>query len=238
MPLTKRIIPCLDIDNNRVVKGKQFVGLADAGDPLFLAEHYNQQDADELVFLDITATHQKRKAVYSLMEKVSRKLFIPLTIGGGMSSQHDIRDALNAGADKVAINSAAITNPDIVEECCQLFGSQCIVLSVDAKRTGSACNVVTHGGRTATGIDAVDWCVKNTGPGKCGEILLTSIDRDGSNDGFDVSLLKAVSEACSVPLIASGGAGSLEHLYQAISIGGSDAVLAASIFHYGTHSIH
>ena len=239
MSLAKRIIPCLDVDAGRVVKGVQFVGIRDAGDPVEIAKRYNQEGADELVFLDITASHEERETMEHVVEEVASEVFIPLTVGGGIREKADIRRMLNAGADKVAINTAAVFNPEFVREAAESFGSQCIVVAIDAKRVSedpSKWEIFTHGGRKPTGIDAVEWAKKMVDLG-AGEILLTSMDRDGTRDGFDLALTRAVSEAVSVPVIASGGVGNLEHLADGVQQGKADAVLAASIFHFGEHTV-
>lgn len=239
MSLAKRIIPCLDVDAGRVVKGVQFVGIRDAGDPVEVAKRYNQEGADELVFLDITASHEERETMEHVVEEVASEVFIPLTVGGGIREKADIRRMLNAGADKVAINTAAVFNPDFVREAAESFGSQCIVVAIDAKQVSEdplKWEIFTHGGRKPTGIDAVAWAAKMVDLG-AGEILLTSMDRDGTRDGFDLALTRAVSEAVSVPVIASGGVGNLEHLADGVQQGKADAVLAASIFHFGEYSV-
>tara|TARA_Y100000590_G_C15677164_1_gene998483 strand:+ start:70 stop:825 length:756 start_codon:yes stop_codon:yes gene_type:complete len=233
---TKRIIPCLDIDKGRVVKGKSFVNLKDAGDPKTLSKFYNEQGADELVFLDITASHEKRKTIIDVVEKVSSEVFIPLTVGGGIRNIQNISELLDAGADKVSINTAAIENPDLIKDSSSKFGSQCIVVAIDAKKVQSGWNVFTYGGRNDTGINAIEWAQKCVDFG-AGEILLTSMDMDGNKKGYDVKLLNEVSSKVSVPVIASGGAGRIEDLHDAIVLGLSDAVLAATIFHYGEISI-
>ncbi len=233
---TKRIIPCLDIDKGRVVKGKSFINLKDAGDPKTLSKFYNEQGADELVFLDITASHENRKTIINVVEKVSSEVFIPLTVGGGIRNIGNISELLYAGADKVSINTAAIENPDLIRDSSNKFGSQCIVVAIDAKKIKSGWNVFTYGGRNDTGIDVIEWAKKCVDYG-AGEILLTSMDMDGNKKGYDVELLNEVSSKVSVPVIASGGAGKIEDLYDAIVLGLSDAVLAASIFHYGEISI-
>ncbi|MEC9451531.1 MAG: imidazole glycerol phosphate synthase subunit HisF [Chloroflexota bacterium] len=233
---TKRIIPCLDIDKGRVVKGKSFVNLKDAGDPKTLSKFYNEQGADELVFLDITASHEKRKTIIDVVEKVSSEVFIPLTVGGGIRNIQNISELLDAGADKVSINTAAIENPDLIKDSSSKFGSQCIVVAIDAKKVHSGWNVFTYGGRNDTGINAIEWAQKCVDFG-AGEILLTSMDMDGNKKGYDVKLLNEVSSKVSVPVIASGGAGRIEDLHDAIVLGLSDAVLAATIFHYGEISI-
>ncbi len=237
--LAKRVIPCLDVDAGRVVKGIQFVDIQDAGDPVEVAKRYNAEGADEITFLDITASHEDRETIVHVVEDVAAQVFIPLTVGGGIRTIDDIRRMLNAGADKVSINTAAVTNPKIVREAAQKFGSQCIVVAVDARRTGSEPDrweIYTHGGRKPTGIDAIDWCVKMSELG-AGEILLTSMDRDGTRDGFDLALTRAVADATPIPVIASGGVGTLEHLAEGVSAGHADAVLAASIFHFQHHTI-
>lgn len=235
--LTKRIIPCLDVKDGRVVKGVKFVELQDAGDPVENAKFYDEQGADELTFLDITASFEKRKIILKVVERTADEVFMPLTVGGGIRDLMDIRDLLNAGADKVSINTAAVGNSDVIRRAAERFGSQCIVLAIDAKRRSpSGWEVYTHGGRTPTGIDAVEWAKKGENLG-AGEILLTSMDRDGTKDGYDLELTRAISETVGIPVIASGGAGNLEHLYQALAQGSADAVLAASIFHYREYSI-
>jgi cyclase len=237
--LAKRIIPCLDVTAGRVVKGVNFVELRDAGDPVEIAARYNEQGADELTFLDITATSDERDLMLSIVEAVASQVFIPLTVGGGVRSVADVRRLLNAGADKVSFNSAAVANPEVVREAAAKYGAQCIVVAIDAKRrSGDApgWEVYTHGGRRNTGLDAVAWARRVAELG-AGEILLTSMDRDGTRSGFDLALTRAVADAVPVPVIASGGVGSLEHLSEGIRIGGADAVLAASIFHYGEFSV-
>jgi cyclase len=241
MGLAKRIIPCLDVDNGRVVKGVNFVDIRDAGDPVEIAKRYNLQGADEITFLDITATHQGRDTTVHTVEKIAAEVFIPLTVGGGIRRVEDIRAMLNAGADKVGINSAAIHNPDFVTEAAERFGSQCIVVAIDAKQVSAAgealrWEIYTHGGRKPTGIDAVEWAIRMAANG-AGEFLLTSMDRDGTKNGFDLALTRAISDAVSVPVIASGGVGELEHLVDGVTKGGADAVLAASIFHFGTYTV-
>lgn len=244
MPLAKRIIPCLDVENGRVVKGVQFVDIRDAGDPVEVARRYNEQGADEITFLDITASHEGRDTTVKTVERMASEVFIPLTVGGGIREITDIRRMLNAGADKVSINTAAIFNPEFVREAAEKFGSQCIVVAIDAKQVawadkGDKANkweIFTHGGRKPTGIDAVEWAVKMTDYG-AGEILLTSMDQDGVKKGFDLGLTRAVSDAVSVPVIASGGVGNLQHLVDGIKEGHAEAVLAASIFHFGEYSI-
>jgi cyclase len=234
--LSKRIIPCLDIDNGRVVKGTNFVNIRDAGDPSKLATFYNEEGADELVFLDITATHEKRKTLVDVVKKVSSKVFIPLTVGGGIREVEDMKIMLEAGADKVSINSSAISNPKLITQCSKEFGTQCVVSAIDVKKIETKWIVFTHGGRKSTNIDVMEW-VKVVEENGAGEILLTSMDKDGSYDGYDLELLSKINEKISIPLIASGGAGKLEHLVEALSVGNADAVLAASIFHYGEFSI-
>jgi len=238
--LTKRIIPCLDVTGGRVVKGTSFTDLRDAGDPVELAAFYYEQGADELVFLDIGATPEGRETMVGVIEHVAEQVFIPLTVGGGLRSTRDMRTMLQAGADKTAINTAAVLNPRLISEGAKRFGSQCIVVAIDAKRVNSSRNpkweVCTHGGRKPTGIDALEWARKAVALG-AGEILLTSWDADGHRSGYDLELTRAMSEALPVPVIASGGAGTLQHLYEALLFGKADAVLAASIFHYRTYSI-
>ncbi len=242
--LAKRIIPCLDVTGGRVVKGVNFVSLRDAGDPVEIAARYNDQGADELTFLDITATSDGRDLILHIIEAVASQVFIPLTVGGGVRSVEDVRRLLNAGADKVSFNSAAVANPQLIRDASQRYGAQCIVVAIDAKQRagddlaarGEGWDVYTHGGRKNTGLDAVAWAKQMAEHG-AGEILLTSMDRDGTKSGFDLSLTRAVSDAVSVPVIASGGVGTLEHLSQGIRIGGADAVLAASIFHYGEFTV-
>jgi cyclase len=235
--LTKRIIPCLDVAAGRVVKGINFVGLQDAGDPVEVAQRYNEQGADELTFLDITATSDGRDLILPIIEAVASKVFIPLTVGGGVRATQDVRRLLNVGADKVSMNSSAVANPDLVSDASAHYGSQCIVVAIDAKQTApKRWEVFTHGGRKGTGIDAIEWAMEVAKRG-AGEILLTSMDRDGTKDGFDLELTAAVSKAVSVPVIASGGVGGLQDLVDGIQIGRADAVLAASVFHYGQHSV-
>jgi len=241
MGLAKRIIPCLDVDNGRVVKGVQFVDIRDAGDPVEIARRYDEQGADEITFLDITATSDNRDTMVHLVEEVASQVFIPLTVGGGIRKVEDIRTMLNAGADKVGINSAAVFNPEFVKEAAEKFGSQCIVVAIDAKKVSgegeeNRWEIFTHGGRKETGIDAVEWAIKMVDYG-AGEILLTSMDRDGTKIGFDLELTRAISEAVSVPVIASGGVGELQHLVDGVKEGKADAVLAASIFHFGEFTI-
>jgi cyclase len=242
--LAKRIIPCLDVTGGRVVKGVNFVELRDAGDPVEIAARYNEQGADELTFLDITATSDGRDLILHIIEAVASQVFIPLTVGGGVRTVEDVRRLLNAGADKVSFNSAAVANPQVIRDASDRYGAQCIVVAIDAKRRGGddlaargpGWDVYTHGGRKNTGLDAVGWASRMAEHG-AGEILLTSMDRDGTKSGFDLELTRAVSDAVSVPVIASGGVGALEHLSDGIRIGGADAVLAASIFHYGEFTV-
>ncbi|MEI2678033.1 MAG: imidazole glycerol phosphate synthase subunit HisF [Burkholderiaceae bacterium] len=242
--LCKRIIPCLDVTGGRVVKGVNFVELRDAGDPVEIAARYNDQGADELTFLDITATSDGRDLILHIIEAVASQVFIPLTVGGGVRSVEDVRRLLNAGADKVSFNSAAVANPQLIRDASGRYGAQCIVVAIDAKRRvgdeltlrGPGWDVYTHGGRKNTGLDAVDWAAQMTEHG-AGEILLTSMDRDGTKSGFDLPLTRAVSDRVEVPVIASGGVGALEHLSEGIRVGGADAVLAASIFHYGEFTV-
>ena len=235
--LTKRIIPCLDVTAGRVVKGINFVGLRDAGDPVEIARRYDEQGADELTFLDITATSDGRDLLLPIIEAVAAQVFIPLTVGGGVRAVGDVRRLLNAGADKVSMNSSAVANPDLVSDAAAHYGSQCIVVAIDAKRVAdNRWEVFTHGGRTATGLDVVEWASEVSRRG-AGEILLTSMNQDGTQDGFDLALTAAVSRAVPVPVIASGGVGNLQHLVDGITKGRADAVLAASIFHYGTYTV-
>ena len=234
---TKRIIPCLDVKAGRVVKGTNFVGLQDAGDPVELAHIYDEEAADELVFLDITASVEQRKAMLDVINRTAGEVFMPLTVGGGISTASDIRNALNAGADKTSLNTAAVKNPELISEGARLFGSQCIVLAVDAKRVAeNKWEVYVNGGRTPTGIDVIEWVKRAVSLG-AGEILLTSMDCDGTKNGYDIPLTRAVSEAVPVPVIASGGVGELEHFYDVLTAGKADAVLAASVFHYKKFSI-
>ena len=236
MALAKRVIPCLDVTAGRVVKGVNFVGLRDAGDPVEIAARYDREGADELCFLDITASSDERDMLLGVVESVAAQVFIPLTVGGGVRSVADVRRLLNAGADKVSINTAAVQSPQLVADASGIVGAQCIVVAIDAKRAGARWEVYTHGGRRATGLDAVRWAERMAAAG-AGEILLTSMDRDGTREGFDVALTRAVSEAVGVPVIASGGAGKLEHLAQGVLEGRADAVLAASIFHFGEYTV-
>jgi len=241
MGLAKRIIPCLDVENGRVVKGVQFVDIRDAGDPVEVAKRYDEQGADEITFLDITASHEGRETTIHTVEAIAEQVFIPLTVGGGIRTIEDIRNMLNAGADKTAINSAAIYNPEFVKEAAEKFGSQCIVIAIDAKKVSEEgepgkWEIFTHGGRKPTGIDVVEWAVRMTNYG-AGEVLLTSMDQDGVKSGFDIELTRAVSEAVNVPVIASGGVGNLQHLADGVTHGKADAVLAASIFHFAEHTV-
>ncbi len=241
MSLAKRIIPCLDVDNGRVVKGVKFVDIRDAGDPVEVARRYDREGADEITFLDITATHDNRDTIVHVVEQVASEVFIPLTVGGGIRTLDDIRRMLNAGADKVGINSAAVANPEFVREAAQRFGSQCIVVAMDVKKVSQPgepdrWEIFTHGGRKATGIEAIGWAQKMVDYG-AGEILLTSMDRDGTREGFDLPLTRAICEAVTVPVIASGGVGNLDHLADGVVEGKADAVLAASIFHFAEYTI-
>ena len=237
MGLAKRVIPCLDVTAGRVVKGVNFVSLRDAGDPVEIAARYDAEGADELAFLDITASSDERDIILHVIEAVAAKVFIPLTVGGGVRRVQDVRRLLNAGADKVSINTAAVQNPELVREASSIVGTQCIVVAIDAKKKkGGEWEVYTHGGRNATGLDAVDWARRMTAAG-AGEILLTSMDRDGTRNGFDLELTRAVSDAVSVPVIASGGVGTREHLAEGILAGHADAVLAASVFHFGDFTV-
>jgi len=237
LTLAKRIIPCLDVTGGRVVKGVNFVELRDAGDPVEIAARYNEQGADELTFLDITATSDGRDLILHMIEAVASQVFIPLTVGGGVRTVADVRRLLNAGADKVSFNSAAVADPEVVRAASHKYGAQCIVVAIDAKKQpDGGWHVYTHGGRKDTGLDAIEWAKRVTSLG-AGEILLTSMDRDGTKIGFDLELTRAVADAVSVPVIASGGVGTLEHLADGITKGGADAVLAASIFHYGQHTV-
>lgn len=236
--LAKRIIPCLDVHDGRVVKGVNFVDLRDAGDPVEAARAYEAQGADELTFLDITASHEARRTVLDIVQEVAEQVFMPLTVGGGIRKVDDVRKALQHGADKVSMNTAAVLTPELIDQASTPFGSQCIVVAIDARRRddGSGWEVFTHGGRTPTGLDAIAWAREVADRG-AGEILLTSMDADGTKDGYDIELTRAISEAIPIPVIASGGAGNLEHLYEALSDGAADAVLAASIFHFGEYTI-
>ena len=243
--LSKRIIPCLDVKDGRVVKGVNFVNLRDAGDPVEVAQRYNDEGADELTFLDITASHERRKIMLHVVQRTAETVFMPLTVGGGVREIQDIRDLLNAGADKVSINTAAVDRPEFVKEAAERFGAQCTVVAIDAKRKRSAAGasadepaweVYVHGGRTPTGIDAVGWAQRMEAYGS-GEILLTSMDRDGTKAGYDIALTRAIADAVSIPVIASGGVGSLEHIYDGLTQGRADAALAASIFHYQEYTI-
>ncbi|ERP91834.1 imidazole glycerol phosphate synthase [Alcanivorax sp. P2S70] len=241
MGLAKRIIPCLDVDDGRVVKGVQFVDIRDAGDPVEVAKRYNDAGADEITFLDITASHEGRDTTLHTVEQIASQVFIPLTVGGGVRTLEDIRNLLNAGADKVGINSAAVHNPEFVREAAERFGSQCIVVAIDAKKVSAESEpnrweIFTHGGRKPTGLDAVEWAKRMTDYG-AGEILLTSMDRDGTKNGFDIALTRAISDAVPVPVIASGGVGNLQHLVDGVIQGGADAVLAASIFHFAEYTV-
>ena len=241
MSLVKRIIPCLDVRDGRVVKGVKFIDIKDAGDPVEGAKRNDNEGADEITFLDITASHEGRNTTIEMVERIADQVFIPLTVGGGIRKADDVRAMLKAGAAKVAVNSAAIFNPKLINELCAIFGSQCIVIAINAKRASSnplKWEIFTHGGRKPTGINAIDWAVKMTeGENGAGEILLTSMDRDGTKNGFDLELTKAVSDAVDVPLIASGGVGNLSHLSEGVIEGGADAVLAASIFHFGEFTV-
>jgi cyclase len=243
--LVKRLIPCLDVRGGRVVKGVQFVDIRDAGDPVEVAQVYDREGADELVFLDITASHEQRKTILDVVARTAEQVFMPLTVGGGISSIEDMRDLLNAGADKVSINTAAVKDPELIARSAQRFGSQCIVVAIDARRVLDAApgqghaprwEVYTHGGRTPTGIDVLPWAVQAERLG-AGEILLTSMDRDGTHEGYDLELTRAVSMAVNIPVIASGGVGTLAHLYEGLTAGRADAALAASIFHFRTHTV-
>jgi cyclase len=233
----KRVIPCLDVDNGRVVKGTNFVDIRDAGDPVELAERYDAEGADELIFLDITASHESRETIVELARRTADNVFIPFTIGGGIRSVEDAQAVLDAGADKVSVNSAALGRPELISELADVFGSQCVVIAIDAKRADGGWEVYTHGGRTKVdGREAVAWAQEATELG-AGEVLLTSMDRDGTTEGYDLELTRAVAEAVGVPVIASGGAGELDHLVEAVEAGHADAVLCASIFHYGRHTV-
>jgi cyclase len=230
--LAKRLMPCLDVDSGRVVKGTRFVDLVDAGDPVGLAARYDAEGADELVFLDITATLEGRRATLDVIGRTADQVFIPLTVGGGVRAEDDVKDLLRAGADKVAVNSAAVREPELLGRCAERFGTQCMVIAIDAKRNGDGWEVYVDAGRTATGRDAVAWAAEATAAHGAGEVLLTSMDRDGTGEGYDLELLRAVSEAVTVPVVASGGAGRVEHFAEALTEGGADAVLAASRFHF------
>jgi cyclase len=236
MSVAKRIIPCLDVDKGRVVKGTNFVDIVDAGDPVEVAKKYDSEGADEITFLDITASHEGRDTILSVVEKVANEVFIPLTVGGGVSDFNDVRDLLSVGADKVTINTAAVSNPNIINDVTEKIGRQCIVIAVDVKKIDNEYFVFTHGGRKNSMLSAYDWCMECQKRG-AGEILLTSMDKDGTKDGFDLEILNTISTDLNIPLIASGGAGKLEHLHEAITKGNADAVLAASIFHFGEFSI-
>lgn len=234
--MTKRIIPCLDVKDGRVVKGINFVNLVDAGDPVEQARVYDEQGADELTFLDITASHENRDTIIDVVERTADQVFMPLTVGGGVRALEDIRKLLHAGADKVAINTAAVNNPELVKDASNRFGTQCIVVAVDAKRSNGSWEVYINGGRKATGIDAVEWCIKMRDYG-AGEILLTSMDRDGTREGYDIELTKTVTDSVDIPVIASGGVGTKEHLYEGLNVAGASAALAASIFHFGEETV-
>jgi imidazole glycerol-phosphate synthase subunit HisF len=234
--LAKRIIPCLDVNAGRVVKGVKFLDLRDAGDPVEIAQAYDGEGADELCFLDITASHENRSIILDVVARTAEQVFMPLTVGGGINKTEDIRALLKAGADKVSINTGAVNRPEFVQEAAQMFGSQCIVVAIDAKRAGNRWEVFTHGGRTPTGIDAGDWAERMERAG-AGEILLTSMDRDGTKAGYDLALTRMISERVSIPVIASGGVGDLEHIYEGLTQGKASAALAASIFHFREHTI-
>ena len=236
MSVAKRIIPCLDVDKGRVVKGTNFVDIIDAGDPVEIAQKYDNEGADEITFLDITASHEGRNNILSVVERVADEVFIPLTVGGGVKKFDDVRNLLSVGADKVTINTAAVNDPNIINNVTDKIGRQCIVIAVDVKKIDDDYIVFTHGGRTQTDLKAFDWCIDCQQRG-AGEILLTSMDKDGTKDGFDIDILSKISKNVNIPVIASGGAGNLEHLYQAIVKGNADAVLAASIFHFGEYTI-
>ena len=236
MGLAKRIIPCLDVTNGRVVKGVNFIGLRDAGDPIEISRRYDDQGADELTFLDITASSDNRDLILHIIEEVAAQVFIPLTVGGGVRKVEDVRRLLNAGADKVSINTSAVLNPELVRDAADRYGSQCIVVAIDVKRVENRWEVFTHGGRKATGLDAIEWAKKMQALG-AGEILLTSMDRDGTRNGFDLTLIRTVSDTLDVPVVASGGVGNLHHLVDGVIEGHADAVLAASIFHYGEYTV-
>jgi cyclase len=232
-----RVIPCLDVDAGRVVKGVNFVGLRDAGDPVELAARYDIEGADELVFLDITASSDARDTMIDVVTRTAEQVFIPFTVGGGLRSVEDARRLLRAGADKVSVNTAAVQRPELIREIAGEFGAQCVVVAIDARRSAMGFEVFTHGGRTATGVDAIEWAARAEALG-AGEVLLTSMDRDGTRDGFDIPLTRAISERVNIPVIASGGVGSLDHLVEGVREGKADAVLAASIFHFGEHTVH
>ena len=232
----KRVIPCLDVDDGRVVKGTNFVDIRDAGDPVELAERYDAEGADELIFLDITASHESRETIVELARRTADNVFIPFTIGGGIRSVADAQAVLDAGADKISVNSAALKRPELINELAEVFGAQCVVVAIDAKKDSKGWGVYLNGGRVDTGREAVEWAVEATGRG-AGEVLLTSMDRDGTNDGYELELTRAVADAVEVPVIASGGAGELDHLVAAVEEGGADAVLCASIFHYGRYTV-
>jgi len=234
--LAKRIIPCLDVNAGRVVKGVKFVGLRDAGDPVEIARIYDREGADELCFLDITASHENREIILDVVSRTADEIFMPLTVGGGINKLEDIRKLLRAGADKVSINTGAVARPEFVREAAETFGSQCIVVAIDAKRAGEGWEVFTHGGRKPAGIDACEWAERMAGYG-AGEVLLTSMDRDGTKKGYDLELTRAISDRVRIPVIASGGVGNLEHIYEGLTVGGASAALAASIFHYREYTI-
>lgn len=235
--LARRIIPCLDVKDGRVVKGVNFVGLRDAGDPVEIAQRYDEEGADELTFLDITASHERRKIILDVVARTAETVFMPLTVGGGVRELQDVRDLLNAGCDKVSVNTAAVQDPEFVRAAAKKFGSQCIVVAIDAKQVSAMrWEVYTHGGRTPTGLDAVEWAQRMQAYG-AGEILLTSMDRDGTKAGYDLELTRAIADAVPIPVIASGGVGTLEHIYQGLTAGGATAALAASIFHYREYTV-
>ena len=238
--LARRIIPCLDVKDGRVVKGVNFVGLRDAGDPVEIAQRYDEEGADELTFLDITASHERRKIILDVVRRTAESVFMPVTVGGGVRELQDVRDLLNAGADKVSINTAAVQNPDFVRDAAMRFGSQCVVVAIDAKRVRGSepprWEVYTHGGRTPSGLDAIEWAQRMETYG-AGEILLTSMDRDGTKEGYDLQLTRQIADAVRLPVIASGGVGTLEHIYDGLTVGGASAALAASIFHYREYSV-